>query len=1601
MKKKLLATLLVLCTLLSALPMLASPAAAAEAETATDYDALYVKDGLSVWLDAFDSSEANTDIDLEANTWKSKVGSAVATLAEGTLFPWERRAAGGIGWTQKGSVSESIQPNGIFLDPSLIPAGDYTAEFVIATEGITADDGSRWVHKYDLDKAESSDPEVQKQAGNRYGIGAGEVFAIGAFRTYSYYCMACHWRPSTGAENHGIADQLSHRWYFTGLNYTDHYTSINNNKNSLGRYLTQEGKMRTFAPTDVYNMTMVLERPTQDSVNVSVTYNGENAARGSYTAEDFGGTLIANNAGYDAGGTPQANRVKLQFMVGMAGTVYSIRLYSRALTDAERTQNAFADVVRYHKVDLTAYNAMAEEAKESVRKAIVAKGFKGTKADIEASILQAKADYDAEQKRKEEAAADRAALLESVQDRALDAYDKYYVQKNLVIFLDGFVALNEWNTNLDLANGTWKSKVGDVTATITGTEYWQESYDGQGIGFRFTKDQYRASLVNGICPAGIEFDPALLPANFTVETVAKIPGLTNADGSRFEDSADSPDTYGVYTSAYSTFSFDKLKSMTFLCTSHASRGTPMGHRWCFTEKEWKDHNGSAGYKDDITLSKVDGNKILTYTIIRASSSDVACNVEVLIDLESKFSTAFTVVPAKDPDPEFHMFKGLPSTVYAIRVYSKKLTAAEQAQNHMADLYNYYGLDTEFLDLVLECTEDPKTVYPLFNDLGFEMTKEEADYEIKNRLAGAWIRSLGLSARVDGTIALRNVFELNVAGLNTMVENGYKIEAGALLNLGGEMPTLESKEYQVVFFDDKVGVHSAFALSDPTADRVRLGLDVTFKNPRPIDSILGVNYKAYLVLIDPDGERTELYLDCVSKKFDYNVFSYYSYLQDVAGYGNTNFIKKVVNNCFRPVQIEIDAEKGSDEADGVTAAVKSVERAWELLAELLTQETPVDVTMNFAAGTYRMSDKVTLDGTAHNQKYFRLTLRGAAKDSSVITTNQTFDGSGWKPVAGKPYYEYQFAKDAEGKYPEFRFLYVNGAVQEVAHEGYNRTYEAEQAGGIHLMLKVKDYFAGVDKNSSNVFYKELETAGVYKLYLDPAVFEGVTEEDLKTGKLEYHMPIAWYYRVLHIDAIDRSDVDENGNIAVFFRASELKNWSAQHTFKGHYYWLQNAASFVDEPGEFFYDDETGKMIYYPAEGVDMASATFEYPTHDHMMSFYNVSGITVDSMVFTGNDNLIWEDAAYMGGQATSSEGDYGANTKTALYFLNSKNVTIKDSYFHDLATSAVMFHGVTRNPHVEGSRFFKIGSSALEFGIHNGTWDEEKTANFDIYVYNNWINDVAWMTRGSIGIYVSVSKNTEIAYNTIMNTSYTGISIGWRWNPADWEYGTYTQTDNAQLHHNYFRDIMTDQSDGGGIYTLGGNAANDYHEYFNFMYENYFWFTDKTWDGQGMVMPYYHDGGSSNWNTAANVLIHHPFRKYHAAIYLQNIPAQYAHNILVNDNEIVAALKDWYSFDNQIPLEYEEQEQKLFGADGNHRKPAGHGTKYPYYSRVDFDRDLAQENNIVYDHPLDIADTYVFDMIAGTGCEMFPADPYEMVEVMSPVYDAWYEKLEEDYMNAE
>jgi hypothetical protein len=64
-------------------------------------------------------------------------------------------------------------------------------------------------------------------------------------------------------------------------------------------------------------------------------------------------------------------------------------------------------------------------------------------------------------------------------------------------------------------------------------------------------------------------------------------------------------------------------------------------------------------------------------------------------------------------------------------------------------------------------------------------------------------------------------------------------------------------------------------------------------------------------------------------------------------------------------------------------------------------------------------------------------------------------------------------------------------------------------------------------------------------------------------------------------------------------------------------------------------------------------------------------------------------------------------------------------------------------------------------------------------------------------VFAGITDGTVISHNEIRNLPYTGISIGWQWNPQP------TPCANNIAEYNHIHHIMQVLSDGGGIYTLG------------------------------------------------------------------------------------------------------------------------------------------------------------------------------------------------------
>ena len=297
-------------------------------------------------------------------------------------------------------------------------------------------------------------------------------------------------------------------------------------------------------------------------------------------------------------------------------------------------------------------------------------------------------------------------------------------------------------------------------------------------------------------------------------------------------------------------------------------------------------------------------------------------------------------------------------------------------------------------------------------------------------------------------------------------------------------------------------------------------------------------------------------------------------------------------------------------------------------------------------------------------------------------------------------------------------------------------------------------------------------------------------------------------------------------------------------------------------EYYYNPLTGTLYYYTTEGID--GLTFEYPTMNNMFYITNIRNLFFEDIAFTGLDYTTM-NAGFTGGQA-SSDANYDVvgekqtmPSGAAIYGKMIRGVTIRNCNFHDLGCEAISFRNRVENTLIDSNTFTEIGSGAIRFGGATGEWsDKQGTEN--CVITNNYLNGIAQQIYCSPAITTQYSKDLECSYNTILNCSYSGYSIGWNWSWASFMYGDGVKLMHVDIHHNYIASFMQQLGDGGAIYTLGGNAVKEEHTLFNWCHDNYLMMTNETGDGQGrFAAANYHDGSSSNWETYNTVVAAYSF----------------------------------------------------------------------------------------------------------------------------------------------
>ena len=769
---------------------------------------------------------------------------------------------------------------------------------------------------------------------------------------------------------------------------------------------------------------------------------------------------------------------------GVAAEVYAIRVYSAPLTSAERTHNAFIDLMAHAGASLSSYLRLDDAARVAVETAIAQYSY-GMSADVLEREISEIAAALADQK---------------------EAEDLLYVSDGLI---GVFAAYRHYSTGalhtaagMQWLNGLDRSQV----ASLRGAG-WTVGERG-GFYIERSLEEYHADRSFGVYLP----ETLLRDGDYTLEMVTAPIGISTTDENgeriRYIDDVTPTGTYNEYGIAVGP-----MRAFQFACYRPSGLDGQMERRWVYS------HTGGlsgAGWKYRTRDMDWEG---LAYGQVVSNALTFRKNAESLDyaffgDCDKWFDLTLDSAEYKTNAQSGNMFQvmvGVAGTVYAVRMYDRVLSEAEMQQNRLADLCYYYGLDISGLQTVIDKVGIFDGMFAVFSDMSFLLTEEQAQREFDSRLTSLWLSYLGVGARKDGTDGLRYYFKVNDATIASLLAGGCRVETGILVNVTGENePLLESGayDYRIVAYDSEGGRNTPFFVDDETA-----ALTVLYRDTDKAVAVQDVFVRGYVKLTVENEETLVFYCAVDGGEYSpYRLFNVYHALRDTEAarknVGLSRRIEQVVSFCYESRTVHLDASAAAGGDGSAQKPYRSFAEALDATKEILKKASaPTRVTLLMEDGEYGVYGRAILTGEDMPFRYSELEIT-SRNGKSILTTTVSVDTADFVSYADNVWV-CQLEREADGTYPSFRYLYVDGKRADVAYStGRHATDEDIQLvdfdrdyDGIYETVKAlykAELLSADTKSPYPADRKELNAA--FERHKQAFLAFGVVEEAVRRGTL---------------------------------------------------------------------------------------------------------------------------------------------------------------------------------------------------------------------------------------------------------------------------------------------------------------------------------------------------------------------------------------------------------------------------------------------------------------------------------------------------------------------
>jgi len=319
----------------------------------------------------------------------------------------------------------------------------------------------------------------------------------------------------------------------------------------------------------------------------------------------------------------------------------------------------------------------------------------------------------------------------------------------------------------------------------------------------------------------------------------------------------------------------------------------------------------------------------------------------------------------------------------------------------------------------------------------------------------------------------------------------------------------------------------------------------------------------------------------------------------------------------------------------------------------------------------------------------------------------------------------------------------------------------------------------------------------------------------------------------------AEVDEENHIVRFTGPTIFRplGWDPEQR-----YYVENARELLDSPGEWYLDQQTGTLSYWPLEGEDMDRAEVVAPVLNELVRFDGDAdaGKLVEHVHLVG---LSLEHADW-----TLPETGYGdpqaAVTVPAVVSANgARHCVVRECEIAHVGTYGLWLERGCKECRIEQNHIHDLGAGGVRIGEATMAETDAAESSRNV-VHNNYLHDGGHVYAGAVGLWLAQSSHNVISHNEIHSFDYSGMSVGWNWSDVP------TRTLHNRIEHNHVHHVVRGVlSDAGGIYTLGTQTGtvirnNVFHDVWPYM------------GRPAMAWGIYFDAGS-NGMTVENNLVYH------------------------------------------------------------------------------------------------------------------------------------------------